>query len=194
MATVMKEDRVTTTRERLYARLVENAVGHHNDATFAAMLSSWLCGVGAMPAWLGLEEARFVQLFSFHFPALEPSQWTHDCAAVDPDRLPESGELLSLLLQHRRGDDVSAAWMARVVVAGCLASDHLWQDLGLWSRSELSALIERNFPEMKARNDKDMKWKKFFYKQLCITEGIYTCRAPSCEVCADYAACFGPEE
>ncbi len=39
-----------------------------------------------------------------------------------------------------------------------------------------------------------MKWKKFIYKQLCITEGIYTCRAPSCEVCADYADCFGPEE
>ena len=40
----------------------------------------------------------------------------------------------------------------------------------------------------------DMKWKKFFYKQLCQTEGIHTCRAPSCEVCADYQACFGPED
>jgi nitrogen fixation protein NifQ len=47
---------------------------------------------------------------------------------------------------------------------------------------------------LKARNDRDMKWKRFFYKQLCNQEGVYTCRSPSCEVCADYVRCFGPEE
>ena len=72
--------------------------------------------------------------------------------------------------------------------------DHLWQDLGLWSRKDLGTLMQLNFPQLAARNDKDMKWKKFLYKQLCIAEGIYTCRAPSCEVCADYQHCFGPED
>jgi nitrogen fixation protein NifQ len=38
-----------------------------------------------------------------------------------------------------------------------------------------------------------MKWKKFLYRQLCLEEGIYVCRAPSCEVCKDYDLCFGPE-
>ena len=75
-----------------------------------------------------------------------------------------------------------------------MASDHLWQDLGLWSRQDLSALMADNFPALKAKNDRDMKWKKFLYKQLCNQEGIYTCRSPSCEVCADYQACFGPED
>ena len=48
-----------------------------------------------------------------------------------------------------------------------------------------------NFRPLAEQNTKDMKWKKFLYKQLCIGEGIYVCRAPSCEVCVDYAACFG---
>ena len=51
-----------------------------------------------------------------------------------------------------------------------------------------------HFKPLASRNDRDMKWKKFLYKQLCETEGITTCRAPSCEVCADYQNCFGPEE
>ena len=50
-----------------------------------------------------------------------------------------------------------------------------------------------NFRTLAERNTQDMKWKKFLYKQLCISEGIYICRAPSCEVCVDYAACFAPE-
>jgi nitrogen fixation protein NifQ len=75
-----------------------------------------------------------------------------------------------------------------------MGSDHLWQDLGLWNRGELSRLMEQNFPEVAKRNQKDMKWKRFLYKQLCEAEGIYTCRAPSCEVCIDYHACFGPED
>lgn len=84
--------------------------------------------------------------------------------------------------------------MAHVIAAGCMASDHLWHDLGLWQRADLTALMRRNFPSLAARNVRDMKWKRFLYKQLCEAEGIYTCRAPSCEVCTDYHACFGPEK
>lgn len=81
-----------------------------------------------------------------------------------------------------------------MIVAACLGSDHLWQDLGLWSRNDLSAMLARYFPRMKELNSKDMKWKKFLYKQLCEAEGIYVCRAPSCDVCKDYLNCFGSEE
>lgn len=83
--------------------------------------------------------------------------------------------------------------MASIVATACMGLDHLWQDLGLWSRNELSALLHTNFPILAARNIRDMKWKKFLYKQLCEREGIYVCRAPSCDVCADYALCFGSE-
>jgi nitrogen fixation protein NifQ len=105
----------------------------------------------------------------------------------------EIDELVRLMLIDKAGRSPSEVWMGHAVAAGCMASDHLWQDLGLWSREDLSALMRRNFPALAARNVKDMKWKRFLYKQLCEAEGIYTCRAPSCEVCADYHVCFRPE-
>jgi nitrogen fixation protein NifQ len=39
-----------------------------------------------------------------------------------------------------------------------------------------------------------MKWKKFFYKQLCDRAEVKMCPAPSCQVCNDYQNCFGSEE
>ena len=114
--------------------------------------------------------------------------------AIEPDRDQECSELRNLLLQHAVSDDEETKWMAEVLVAGCMGGDHLWQDLGLWSRKDLTLLLQSNFPALAAKNDKDMKWKKFLYKQLCVAEGIYVCRSPSCEVCPDYSDCFGPED
>lgn len=84
--------------------------------------------------------------------------------------------------------------MAEIVIAGCMGSDHLWQDLGLWQRADLTHLMLHNFEPLALRNQRDMKWKKFLYKQLCEAEGIYVCRSPSCEVCIDFHSCFGSEE
>jgi nitrogen fixation protein NifQ len=53
--------------------------------------------------------------------------------------------------------------------------------------------MNRWFPALAARNDRDMKWKKFLYKQLCEREEIFICRSPSCAVCSDQRLCFGPE-
>jgi nitrogen fixation protein NifQ len=97
------------------------------------------------------------------------------------------------MLRDRAGESPSEVWMAQALAAGCMGTDHLWQDLGLWSRGDLTGLMRRNFPALARRNVKDMKWKRFLYKQLCEAEGIYTCRSPSCETCTDYHGCFGPE-
>jgi nitrogen fixation protein NifQ len=83
--------------------------------------------------------------------------------------------------------------MAEHVALACLGDNHLWQDLQLASRAELSALMQRWFPELVARNHADMKWKKFLYKQLCEREALFICKAPSCDVCTDRPVCFGPE-
>jgi nitrogen fixation protein NifQ len=83
--------------------------------------------------------------------------------------------------------------MAERVALACLGDNHLWQDLKLASRGELSELMRHWFPELVARNRADMKWKKFLYKQLCERESLLICKAPSCEVCTDRPLCFGPE-
>lgn len=176
----------------LYAELMAHAVGTPNDELFAQMISSQIAGVGALPPGLGLREKDFAELLARHFPGVELV--IHRNGGNDDDRELERDDVLGLLLEHRAFRHQSEVWMAEIVTAACMASDHLWQDLGLHSRVYLSRLLNENFPTLAAKNTKDMKWKKFLYKQLCEKEEIMTCRAPSCGVCADYQKCFGPEE
>jgi nitrogen fixation protein NifQ len=173
--------------------LLGHAAGDPNARPLASMLASQQCGRGAMPDWLGLGAAEFKALVAHHFPALPLSALQQTGCTLDPSRLDELDELVRLLLNDIARPSGNQRWLAVIVATGCMGSDHLWQDLGLWERAELSQLMERNFPAVAQRNDADMKWKRFLYKQLCETEGIYTCRSPSCEVCVDYHACFGPE-
>lgn len=109
----------------------------------------------------------------------------------------EVDDIAALLREHAdagAGSEATLAWLAETVAVGCLGDDHLWQDLQLPSRAALSALFAHWFPRLAARNDRDMKWKKFLYKQLCEREALFICKAPSCAVCSDHALCFGPEE
>ncbi|HXU93392.1 MAG TPA: nitrogen fixation protein NifQ [Gallionella sp.] len=178
--------------DSLYAELMAHATGLPNDELFAQMIVSQINGIGALPPGLGLDEKGYAELLTNHFPGVELAS---RCTGNVPDpRALERDDVLALLLEHRAFKDRSEEWMAGIVTAACMASDHLWQDLGLWSRDHLSRLMTQNFPALAAKNVHDMKWKKFLYKQLCEREGINACRAPSCEYCADYLKCFGPEE
>lgn len=179
--------------EQIYRELMAWATGDGNAHVFACMIASWQTGAGSMPNWLGLSPAAFRCLMEHHFSGAGVDGLAPRGKALAQGRMDEVDELVRLMLIDKAGESPSEVWMAHVVAAGCMASDHLWQDLGLWSRTDLTALMRRNFPALAARNVKDMKWKRFLYKQLCEAEGIYSCRAPSCEVCVDYPVCFGPE-
>jgi nitrogen fixation protein NifQ len=176
----------------LHAELIKHAAGLPNDEVFAQMISSQIKGTGALPPCLGLDEKDYSALLTTHFPGV---QLVVRCSKdVDDPRALERDDVLGLLLEHRAHRNMSEQWMAEIVTTACMASDHLWQDLGLRSREYLSRLMKQNFPALAAKNVHDMKWKKFLYKQLCEQEGINACRAPSCEYCTDYLNCFGPEE
>ena len=168
--------------------------GLRTDDILARMVASWATGDGALPDWWGLPPAAFRSLLSLHFPAFDLDSFPNPGRGPDGARQAETDELQHLLLQGRAADKPEAELIASVVAVACLGSDHLWQDLGVWNRNDLSDLLTLYFPRLAERNTADMKWKKFFYKQLCQAEGIHTCRAPSCEVCIDYQACFGPED
>jgi nitrogen fixation protein NifQ len=177
----------------IYSALMARAAGACNDHALACMIASWQAGVGAMPDWLGLSPAAFRCLMDHHFPSSSMSALIARGRPVIEDRHDEVKDLIRLLLIDRAGESPSEVWVAHLVALGCMASDHLWQDLGLWSRTDLTELMRQNFPVLAARNSRDMKWKRFLYKQLCEAEGVYICRAPSCDICTDYHACFGPE-
>jgi nitrogen fixation protein NifQ len=178
----------------LHGRLMSHAAGLPNDEPFARMLASRTAGSGVLPVGLGLSLDAFSQLLLRHFPESGPLFELDSARWPDDERLTERQDLVDLMIEHRAGQDDSEIWMAHIVAAACMGGNHLWQDLGLWNRTDLSRLMNENFPALASKNVRDMKWKKFLYKQLCQREGVYVCRSPSCEVCVDYAVCFGPEE
>jgi len=160
-------------------------------------------GKGCLPFRLGLDEPNHVELIHSHFPELATQtsigqgSLAHERNTLREEllemRRDEWQELRDLMLASRRGDDPQELRIACIVAAACLGGDHLWRDLGLESRQHLQDLLSHNFPELAARNVHDMRWKKFFYKQLCEQDGGYVCRSPSCEQCPTYHDCFGEE-
>lgn len=181
-------------RQQYYDDLVVSSDGSANSIWLAQIIASWLVGEGALPDRLGLTGSQFQQLLAQRFSGQILTEQAASGKNPDFSRMLEKQDLEQLLRQFSAAEQAETEWLIAIIVAACLGSDHLWQDLGLWSRPELSALLKHNFPELAERNYKDMKWKKFLYKQLCEAEGLYVCRAPSCEVCQDYTQCFGPEE
>lgn len=186
--------RVPLIKDNLRRKMLARARGHGNDHAFAAMAINARLGKSALGGWMGLSATQFAKLMRRHFPGAKIPLGVRSKLQRPKTRSLEWDELRHLLVSHRAGKDVSELFMADIVCTACLGSNHLWEDLGLFNRKELSALMGRNFPTLAARNIKDMKWKKFLYKQLCIMEGIYICRAPSCEECSEYDVCFGPED
>jgi len=156
---------------------------------FASMVVGRSLGEGVLPIALGLGGARFAELWRRYFPG--PQLLLLDGKHED---IPELDDIEHLLLEYRAGLRESELWLARIVACGCAGRDHLWQDLGLANRKELSLLMDTAFPTLAALNTGDMKWKKFIYRHYCQRDGIYVCPAPSCGVCIDYAKCFAAEE
>jgi len=146
---------------------------------------------------LGLHYVAFAKLIVSLFPHFKaPQSWlaAQQSTIVNDGVLNEFSDLLKLLLDYCAIADEHHRNVAHLVATACMGSDHLWQDLGLPDRKALSTLLSDHFPLLAEKNTGDMKWKKFFYKQLCEREGINACRSPSCAACCDYKKCFGPEE
>ncbi len=91
------------------------------------------------------------------------------------ERVAEYDALTALLLAHATDAvDPFTPRVAAAIAAGCLGERHLWRDLGLPDRSALRALIEAYFAPLAAENDRDMRWKLFFYRKLCGWGGFST--------------------
>lgn len=188
-------DHLTTRQFVLDDLLARPTAAAHdpNRPLLAQLLASRCVGMSCLPRTLGLPEADFAALLDKYFPGFA-ERYQHSAAPEDNwTDIPEREDLQGLLSHYRAREFVSEALMVDIVSAACAGPDHLWQDLGLFSRNDLSRLMWINFPELARHNTGDMKWKKFIYRQLCAREGIYVCPAPSCGECADYAKCFAPE-
>lgn len=181
-------------REYLYSQLTPQPICTPNHEWLACIVASWCAGKSVLPDYLGLECHDFAALKACYFADYPLPEYASSGKKLDFSRMLERQDLINLLKHYSKPQIIEIDWIIGLLVAGCLGDDHLWHDLGLWSRPQLTALLNYNFPELAARNTQDMKWKKFLYKQLCEAEGLYLCRAPSCNVCADYGKCYGSED
>ncbi len=182
--------------------LMAHARHPHEPATLAlaGVVSHALSNHGTQ--WLpmpGLDATVTRRVLHTWFPGADVPlglDWSALTLADRPEpRFDEIEELMTLLQSHAvpQADPEQAQAVACALACASLGHNHLWQDLYLPSRTELSALLTQWFPTLAERNTQNMKWKKFFYKQLCERADINICKSPTCNVCTDYAVCFGPE-
>lgn len=102
--------------------------------------------------------------------------------------------LRDLLLSRSTDKSDDSRWLAHMVARRALEPNHLWEDLGLRERSELTRLLERHFAPLARRNTRNMRWKRFFYRMLCEDDGFLMCATPVCTDCRDFEDCFAEED
>lgn len=144
------------------------------------------------PLIRGMSEEAFARLMRSCFPGVVLRNGA-DAGARGADLEDEFDDLLNLLLDHRDHPGEIQDWLSIAIASAAMQERHLWQDLGMPDRAQLSLLLRQNFPGLAAGNTGDMKWKKYFYRCLCERAGLKLCRSPNCADCTDYAQCFGPE-
>jgi nitrogen fixation protein NifQ len=147
---------------------------------------------GAMAARAGLAAADLVSLMARWFPVAGGS----GIAWFTPDKDTDDDEVAmvrDLLLAHRSSEGDVGRWLAAMIARRAMEPNHLWEDLGLRDRSELTRLLSRHFAPIAARNTKNMRWKRFFYRALCESDGFVMCTTPVCTECRDFDLCFGDE-
>jgi nitrogen fixation protein NifQ len=139
----------------------------------------------------GLSAEQFGALVRDFFPKAAASRLF--ARSETAGRAVEEACLLELLERCTTAREPFELLLAAMVARRAQRPNHLWQDLGLNNRAELSQLMTRHFKPLALRNTGDMKWKKFLYRIICAEEGFTLCTAPSCAECDDFEDCFGEE-
>jgi nitrogen fixation protein NifQ len=158
----------------------------------ACILAAAAMDDGSLAERAGLADEDLAGLLQHSFPWIQ----TGDLKQVLRSDRTEDDEIVmvrDLLLAQRSTEGEVGRWLAAMIARRSLEPNHLWEDLGLRERSELSRLLERHFAPLAARNTGNMRWKRFFYRMLCEDDGFVMCTTPVCTQCNDFELCFGDE-
>ncbi len=140
---------------------------------------------------VGLDGDRLRALAERLFP--QAASLLGDLAGQSLAERPEEETCLEEILARFATLPALGADLATMIARRAQRPNHLWQDLGLGHRGELSRLMTRHFQRLAEDNVGDMKWKKFLYRAICADQGFSLCTAPSCSECTDFNVCFGDE-
>ncbi|MEI5999059.1 nitrogen fixation protein NifQ [Paraburkholderia bengalensis] len=178
-------------RDAEAARLLDHAPQRDADTVMFARLVGAKLASGEI-LHLGLARAALHALLARHFPgATRPH-------AV-PERIAASGHqafvdaMRALLLRHEAffaPDNADAHCLATIIASACLRPDHLWRDLGLDGRDDVTAILTRHYPQLVARNVDGLRWKKLLARELALEAGREPAPAPGCPGCEDYGFCY----
>ena len=158
----------------------------------ASILAVTAMESGAVADGAGLAAADIASLIAQWFPAA----CGMGIAWNAQDTAPEDEEIVmvrDLLLAQRSSEGDAGRWLAAMIARRSMEPNHLWEDLGLRDRSELTRLLARHFAPLAVRNTSNMRWKRFFYRMLCEDDGLVMCSTPVCTDCNDFSLCFGDE-
>lgn len=73
--------------------------------------------------------------------------------------------------------------LAPLVAQKSLEMNHLYEDLGFRSRTQMGKFMKKNFPALAAEKPKEKLWKKYLYDRIGRV-------APACATCDDQLTCF----
>ncbi len=187
-----------TQAEELYAVLMEGRSPEFDEFDAHVVASILAISFGeavaegrSLTSASGLPHEHLSDLVVQMFPSAAP--WRFLAPGTDVERSADEACLLDLLTSCTTSRTVFEARLAAMISRRAQRPNHLWQDLGLRSRRDLSELMARHFKPLAMRNKQDMKWKKFFYRMICADAAYSLCTAPSCGECDDFDHCFGEE-
>ena len=185
----------------MYRWLVEGGSRSTCDA-FDLHLAASVLGVALVEASgddrsvveaVGLDARTLADLVGELFPHASGVFGRLASTGIVPTVPEDEASLRELLTRNSTSGTPFEERLAAVVARRAQRPNHLWQDLGLRNRRELSWLMGRHFEPLAARNAADMKWKKFLYRMICRDTGFLICSAPICTECSDFEGCFGEE-
>jgi nitrogen fixation protein NifQ len=155
---------------RLFAKLIAARDVHHELAL------------------LGLQQREWDTLLSRHFThaAVQGLPFAIRAHATANEHADFVRTLHALLLTH------ASPTVNAIVAHACLRPDHLWRDLGLAGRDEVTWMLTRFFPTLVVLNVANQRWKKFLAGQRALSLGLAPGPAPGCPGCEDYGHCFPP--
>jgi nitrogen fixation protein NifQ len=179
------------------AEAVVEEDGRFDQHVFASILAAAAMDGDAVADRVGLAVGELSAMIARWFPTAAEvgGAWCQDNTDAEDARAEDDEFVMvrDLLLAHRSSEGEYGRWLAAMVARRALEPNHLWEDLGLRDRSELSRLLARHFAPIATRNTNNMRWKRFFYRMLCEDDGLVMCSTPVCTQCSDFDLCFGEE-
>jgi len=91
-------------------------------------------------------------------------------------------EVKALLAAHA-ADRYAREVVAPMVALKSLEMNHLYEDLGMQSRTEMGKFMMQHFPSLAQNKPKEKLWKKYLYDAIGKI-------APACATCDDQVTCF----